>query len=352
MKVPGELWIVARSLGDIVEEVVFVGGMVRELLITDPAAGSARPTRDVDCIVNALSSVDYMLLGERLRKNGFAVCTDEDAPICRWVIHQIRVDVMPIDPAILGFSNVWYPSAIEHAVRIAGSGANIRIVDAVHFCATKIESFLGRGEDDFFHHDMEDLIAIVDGRAELLAEINRAPEDVRKFIAEQIEEWLNSERFLNSLAGHLEGDAASQARRPALLARLRELASSVQATGHPRQIGLPVPVRPAPESLLLAARQSAGARPFRPGTAISPAGASRLGASFPVPASVLLRSTNLREAAYDSNSHVLTIEFVTGRVYTYDGVPQNVYVGLVQAGSHGKYFNQWIRDRYQHHRLR
>lgn len=64
MKAPAELWTVARSLGDILGEVVFVGGMIRELLITDPAAGAARPTQDVDCIVNAVSWADYELLDE------------------------------------------------------------------------------------------------------------------------------------------------------------------------------------------------------------------------------------------------------------------------------------------------
>jgi hypothetical protein len=35
VKAPSELWTVARCLGDILDEVVFVGGMIRELLITE-----------------------------------------------------------------------------------------------------------------------------------------------------------------------------------------------------------------------------------------------------------------------------------------------------------------------------
>jgi hypothetical protein len=156
VKAPAELWTVARCLGDVLDEVVFVGGMIRELLVTDPAAGPARPTRDVDCIVNPPAWIDYVQLCERLRKRGFTECTDEGAPVCRWVVQQVRVDVMPIDPAVLGFSNVWYPSTIDHAVRVDGPDGHVHIADAVHFCATKIESFLARGGGDFFHHDMED----------------------------------------------------------------------------------------------------------------------------------------------------------------------------------------------------
>ena len=65
-----------------------------------------------------------------------------------------------------------------------------------------------------------------------------------------------------------------------------------------------------------------------------------------IPERVQLRSTALREAAYDAQTLALTITFRNGRVQTYSGVPDNVYAGLIQAGSHGRYFNQWIKDRY------
>jgi hypothetical protein len=76
---------------------------------------------------------------------------------------------------------------------------------------------------EIFHHDMEDLIAVLDGRAELVSEINQAPAEVRNFVAEQIRDWLRDETFLESLNGHLRGDAASQARKPILMDRLRHL---------------------------------------------------------------------------------------------------------------------------------
>ena len=45
----------AEKLGDIVDEVVFLGGCTTCLFITDVAAPDVRPTLDVDCIVNAIS---------------------------------------------------------------------------------------------------------------------------------------------------------------------------------------------------------------------------------------------------------------------------------------------------------
>lgn len=44
---------IAEALGELREQVVFVGGAVAGLLVTDPLANSVRATRDVDVVVNA-----------------------------------------------------------------------------------------------------------------------------------------------------------------------------------------------------------------------------------------------------------------------------------------------------------
>ena len=44
---------VAEALGDLREQVVFVGGAVAGLLVTDLLADSVRATRDVDAVVNS-----------------------------------------------------------------------------------------------------------------------------------------------------------------------------------------------------------------------------------------------------------------------------------------------------------
>ena len=55
MKIPPSLIAVANRLGPLRERVVFVGGMIRGLLVTDPAATPPRPTDDVDLIVDVPS---------------------------------------------------------------------------------------------------------------------------------------------------------------------------------------------------------------------------------------------------------------------------------------------------------
>ena len=44
---------IAEALGELCEQVVFVGGAVAGLLVTDPLADAVRATREVDAVVNA-----------------------------------------------------------------------------------------------------------------------------------------------------------------------------------------------------------------------------------------------------------------------------------------------------------
>ncbi len=95
---------------------------------------------------------------------------------------------MPLDEKILGFSNRWYKSAMDSAQDLEiERGVRIRVVTAPYFCATKLEAFRGRGEGDYLaSHDLEDLITVVDGRAELLDEVRLGSEDVRSYIESAI----------------------------------------------------------------------------------------------------------------------------------------------------------------------
>jgi hypothetical protein len=88
-------------------------------------------------------------LNEELRDLGFNESMEEGAPICRWVVAGIRTDIMPIDPGILGFTNVWYSGAMDHPAVIVGPNGNFQILDAPYYCATKLEAFAARGDGDY-----------------------------------------------------------------------------------------------------------------------------------------------------------------------------------------------------------
>ncbi|HTG15844.1 MAG TPA: hypothetical protein VK747_11320 [Blastocatellia bacterium] len=214
----------AKLLRPVLGELVFVGGCTTGLLISDEGAGDVRPTVDVDAITEITSYADYTAFSERLRKLGFTEDASEGAPTCRWLNGETKLDVMPLNEAILGFSNRWYESAHRSAQDYElETDLHIRVVTPPYFCATKIEAFRGRGKGDYRSSDLEDLVTVVDGRSELVKELQAAPNDVRSYVAEAIGQMLRTDEFTDALPGYLLGDAASQSRISIVLERLTEI---------------------------------------------------------------------------------------------------------------------------------
>lgn len=219
--------VVAQRLGDdLCGRLVFVGGAVAGLLITDPAQPAIRPTEDVDLLAQVVVRADYYALEVELRARGFQQDMRVGAPICRWTVDSVTVDVMPTLPEVLGFSNRWYPLACETAwTATLPSGRRIQVITAPAFVATKLEAFAGRGQGDFlFSHDLADIVSVIDGRESLLIELRQAVPELRRHVGAAIAQLMRSRGFLDSLPGHLPGDAASQERLPDLQARLQQIA--------------------------------------------------------------------------------------------------------------------------------
>jgi len=219
------LIIAAKLLRPVLNALVFVGGCATGLLVTDEAAAEVRPTFDVDAIAEITSYVEYTTFGERLHKLGFTEDASEGAPICRWRNSEIKLDLMPLDEHILGFSNRWYKPAMDAATELEiEPGLRVRVVTAPYFCATKLQAFRGRGKGDYLaSHDLEDLLTVIDGRSELLDEMRAAPDDVRSYVAGAIGQMLKAPQFIDALPGYLLPDSASQARINQLLARMTKM---------------------------------------------------------------------------------------------------------------------------------
>jgi hypothetical protein len=194
---------IAVALGDLREQMVFVGGAVAGLLVTDPLASAVRATRDVDAVVNASRAL-FHRIEKAVAQRGFARAVSSDV-ICRWV-HQasgLLFDLMPVQPEVLGFSNRWYPYAVATAEHVElGPGVTIRLASAVAFVATKLEAFADRGGGDAWgSHDLEDVLNIVDGRAELAHELAAAPADLQQAVAGAVQRLLADPNFANVLPG-------------------------------------------------------------------------------------------------------------------------------------------------------
>ncbi len=126
-------------------------------------------TQDVDLLCEVAALSEYHRIETRLRGRGFAQDTREGAPVCRWRLGDLAIDMMPTPEAVPGFSNLWYPLASRFPEALAlPSGRAVRMIRAPVFIATKLEAFHGRGGGDYLaSHDLEDLVAVIDERGEL-----------------------------------------------------------------------------------------------------------------------------------------------------------------------------------------
>ncbi|WP_299507375.1 hypothetical protein [uncultured Roseobacter sp.] len=199
---------VAHALGpDLRERFVFVGGCTTALFITDTITlEDVRATDDVDLIIDLAGYGEWAQLQAQLREKGFSE-SHEDNVICRMRLGELKVDFMPDDESILGFSNRWYARGIETAV-IYPLTETLEIKQLLPelFVATKLEAFLGRGNDDLlFSRDVEDILLIVDGREELMREVEDADPEIRTFIAEQLRVLQQHYDFDSFLIGNIRG---------------------------------------------------------------------------------------------------------------------------------------------------
>ena len=150
----------ALAMGPLRAQVVFVGGCATGLLLTQPEVAEVRATEDVDAIVEVFTLAGYHQLAEALA--------------------------------------------------------------APYFLATKLEAFKDRGQNDLYlSHDLEDVITVVDGRAEVVDELADAPAELVAFVTETLRDVLAHPDFLNVLPGLL----SEAARSGLVLQRLRQMAA-------------------------------------------------------------------------------------------------------------------------------
>lgn len=193
----------AHAMGSLCDQVVFVGGCATGLLISQPLVAEARATEDVDAIVEVATLVGYHALADQLMARGFKQTMADNTPPFRWFWQGMQLDLVPLDEKVLGFANRWYrPGFAAAQIATLPTGLQLRHLSAPYFVATKLEAFKDRGNNDvYLSHDLEDIITVVDGRDELLAELAAAPSELRHFIAGQFQAVLNHTDFSNVLPG-------------------------------------------------------------------------------------------------------------------------------------------------------
>ncbi len=192
--------------------------------MTDPAAAEARFTEDVDITSFTSSLTEFYKVEDKLRALGFVNKMGGGDPICRWTIKGTIVDIMPSNISLLGFNTKWYADAIKNSVEFEiEKGTKIKLISAPYFIATKIDASIDRAEGDYFHKDFEDIITVIDGREEVLAEYSSSPQSVRIFIAEWFEELLKKDAVNKLIESHLTTQLSGKGRVEFVIQRIRAL---------------------------------------------------------------------------------------------------------------------------------
>jgi predicted nucleotidyltransferase len=192
---------VAQGLEPLGEGFVFVGGSIVECYVTSSAAEQARPTDDIDVVLELAHYGQYGVLQENLIKAGFNP-DHTSKVICRYKYKGITVDIMPDDPGILGFTNRWYKDGIKNSTEYRiDESLTIKIFSAPFYLASKIEVYRQRGiKDKRLSTDFEDIVYVIENRQELLEEVMNSPNPVKEYIVIFSKDMLSEKDTFEAIA--------------------------------------------------------------------------------------------------------------------------------------------------------
>ncbi|HAU1192883.1 TPA: hypothetical protein ACT96X_002609 [Legionella pneumophila] len=195
------LYKAATLLKDLNERVVYVGGRIVGLLITDLIEDDVRPTYDIDVALNLgrTDIIAHYSLQKKLESLGFKPDGNVN---CRYVLDDFMIDVMYTDGVLQGINSNWYRAGFDNAIEIQIKDKKIKILNAVYFIATKLEAFTDRAykNNDYWDcKDLEDIINVINGRPELLVEIMNSPKDVVQFISGYFKKLIEDPKWLEAI---------------------------------------------------------------------------------------------------------------------------------------------------------
>ena len=72
-------------------------------------------------------------------------------------------------------------------------------------------------------HDIEDIVAVLDGRPEILDEIAIADTVLVRELANRFQELLKEQKFLDAISGHMPTDETSQARVSGIIGTINRI---------------------------------------------------------------------------------------------------------------------------------
>ena len=183
---------VARALGPLVEEVVFIGGAIAPLLQTEAVLDHVRPTHAVDAVIATTRYSTIESMQDRLRSRGFTHDQLHTGHVHRYVLSlvdepTIFFDLVPAGAHLGASGNRWDSRAIETAVEATlEDGVVIRHAAAPAFLALKWSAHEDRGGDDpFASHDLEDILGVIACRPTIAREVEDASAEIRDYLMQR-----------------------------------------------------------------------------------------------------------------------------------------------------------------------
>jgi hypothetical protein len=152
--------------------------------------------------------------------------TSEDAPLCRWKLGALTVDIMPTEESILGFTNPWYREGVSTLIPIkVGQNGTWRILAPPYALAAKCVAFTNRGAPDpSSSSDLEDIVTLVNGRPSLCDEVSGGQQNCKAYLSSWFDErWVDAS-VRESIPYHLSPHASGQARLQIVLDRMKRIA--------------------------------------------------------------------------------------------------------------------------------
>lgn len=199
----GVIKIIARALGELNEQVIYVGGATVGLYINDPAADDVRPTKDVDISLSIATIAELEKIREELTRRKF-IQTAEDDVICRFRYAEVKVDVMNTKAIGWAPANPWFAPGFALKEKLEVEEQIIQILPLPYFLATKFEAYNGRGKNEpRTSHDFEDIVYVLENRTDIAEQIITAPEDVKPFLKSEFESILKDSAKQEAILGNL-----------------------------------------------------------------------------------------------------------------------------------------------------
>lgn len=179
---------VAIALGELNDEVVYVGGATVGIYADDPTAEDVRPTKDIDIMLQIATFAELTALQDNLALKG--IFPDPEANInCRFKYGDLLIDVMSTREVGWAPSDPWFEPGFKNLITYRlDDEITIRIFPVTYFLATKFSAFHDRGKDPRSSRDFEDIVYILDNRLNIVEEVRTAPSDVRSYLQGQLKD--------------------------------------------------------------------------------------------------------------------------------------------------------------------